>query len=111
VFPLDSTTSFEEADANDLRSQATLPGMTGEKLDLTIVPEEVRDVRGPVDERTRFVGVLADFYDGPRRLLLEPSCLGDRPRRVLLGSSDAAGDGRPTRWDPAPTGRRSSSRD
>lgn len=87
LYPLDNATAFQETDASELLGSATtLVGMTGRRWDRTIIPGEARAVQEHLPERTQFVGLVADFYDGPRKELVRPRCEKDekKQRRLLL---------------------------
>ncbi len=87
LFPLENDTAFQEADASELLGAATtLVGMTGRRWDRTVIPGEARAVQEHLPERTQFVGLVADFYDGPRKELVRPRCDDDKKkqRKLLL---------------------------
>lgn len=87
LYPLENATAFQETDASELLvSSTTLVGMTGRRWDRTIIPGEARAVQEHLPERTQFVGLVADFYDGPRKELVRPQCDDNakKRRRLLL---------------------------
>ncbi len=85
LYPLENDTAFQEADAAELLgASATLVGMTGRRWDRTVLPGEARAVQEHLPERTQFVGLVADFYDGPRKELVRPRCDKDEKKRDRL---------------------------
>jgi type VI secretion system VasD/TssJ family lipoprotein len=85
LLPLRSTAGFLEAEPAALLGGAAVPGQSGAGADWTLLPREVREIREPVQEGTQFVGVVADFSRGPRRVALALGCGPDgKPRRVSL---------------------------
>ena len=51
-----------------------LAGQTGRVWDTTLLPGEERTVQEMLPRDTALVGVVADFFAGPARVLLEPGC-------------------------------------
>jgi type VI secretion system VasD/TssJ family lipoprotein len=95
LFPLENATAFDETDARDLLAVADggkLVGLSGPVLDVTLLPAEVRRVRERFQDRTVAVGLVADFYGGPRKAVLDPVCNEKKPRRLLLLADDVQTD-------------------
>ncbi len=95
LFPLENATAFDESDARDLLGVADggkLAGLAGPVVDVTLLPAEVRMVRERFQDRTQAVGLVADFYGGPRKVVLEPGCDEKKPRRLLLLADDVQAD-------------------
>jgi type VI secretion system VasD/TssJ family lipoprotein len=85
LFPLENDTAFKEANPVDLLRGKALPGSTGPGLPVPMAPKETRELRDLVDARTRFVGMVADFYGGPQTALVEIGCKKkEQPRRLVL---------------------------
>ena len=84
-YPLENATAFEETDAQELlANSATLVGMTGRRWDRVVIPGETRPVEEHLPERTQFVGLVADFYTGPRKQLVSPRCATDAKKKLRL---------------------------
>lgn len=73
-YPLLNTTAFHEADARDLLRRIELAGQTGQPFEATFLPGEERDLREKLPRDTAMVGIVADFFEGPSKVLIEPSC-------------------------------------
>jgi predicted component of type VI protein secretion system len=85
LFPLENDTAFKEANPADLLKGKPLPGSTGPGVPVPMAPKETRELRDLVDARTRFVGLVADFYGGPQTALVEIGCKSkQQPRRLVL---------------------------
>ena len=85
-YPLSNSTEFREADAYDLLERIDLAGQTGKVWDTTLLPGEERSVKEMLPRDTALIGIVADFFSGPARVLLEPGC-GPLSRGVLVVTS------------------------
>jgi len=84
-FPLENATAFEQTDAADLlRGDGAVAGASGPRTEFQILPKEKRELRDRVEPRTRFVGVIADFYGGAQKALLPIGCDGKKLRPLVL---------------------------
>ena len=82
-YPLQNATAFQEADSRDLLRRPELAGQTGAPFETTILPGEQRDLEEVLPRDTALVGIIADFYSGPSKVVIEPRC-----RAIVLSSSD-----------------------
>ena len=75
LYPLQNIAAFNAADPIDLlKSDAKPPGFTGDRWEETVYPGEVKKIEVKLPRDTAFVGVLADFYNGPSRTVVEAKC-------------------------------------
>ena len=66
VLPLQNSSAFRASDPLDLLNEARPPGLTGDPWEVTIYPGEVKTLQETLPRDTVYLGVLADFYNGPR---------------------------------------------
>jgi predicted component of type VI protein secretion system len=73
-FPLQNTAEFQTADLRDLIDGEKLEGQAGERWSKTVLPGQKLELRELLPREAVNVGLLADFYGGPRRALLSATC-------------------------------------
>ncbi len=89
-FPLQNVSAFNTTDPIDLLRGEKPPGITGDPWDVTLYPGEIRTLEEKLPTDTVFVGMVADFYRGPSRTVVEASCptLGLGGIKIVLSSND-----------------------
>lgn len=89
-YPLQNVSAFETADPVDLLRGKQPPGLTGDPWEETLYPGEIRTLETNLPTDTLFVGVVADFYRGPSRTVIEASCptMGLGGTKIVLSSND-----------------------
>ena len=89
-FPLQNVSAFNQTDPVDLLNGVQPPGSTGDAWEVTLLPGETRNLEEKLPADTGFVGLVADFYRGPSRTVVEASCgsLGLGGTKIVLSSND-----------------------
>jgi type VI secretion system VasD/TssJ family lipoprotein len=87
-YPLQNVMAFRQADAVELLDGKRPAGMTGEAWETTVFPGSSRELRESLPRDTQYVGILADFYGGPSRAVVEAECGRFSSRSVVLSASD-----------------------
>ncbi len=89
-FPLQNVSAFNTTDPADLLQGEKPPGLTGDPWEVTLYPDEIRTLEEKLPADTVFVGLVADFYRGPSRTVVEASCptLGLGGTKIVLSSND-----------------------
>ncbi len=89
-YPLQNISAFNTTDPVDLLSGAKPPGLTGDPWEVTVHPGEIRKLEEKLPRDTVFIGLVADFYSGPSRTVVEADCatLGLGGTRIVLSSED-----------------------
>lgn len=87
-YPLQNVMAFRQSDANDLLGGDRPPGLMGDRFEITVFPGTTQEVSESLPRDTRFVGILADFYNGPSKAVVEAECQMFGGTAVVLSSSD-----------------------
>lgn len=87
-YPLQTAASFQEADPYDLLNRIELAGQTGKPWETTILPGEQRVIEEMLPRDTALIGIVADFFSGPGKVLIEPGCGPLGGGSVVLSSGD-----------------------
>jgi type VI secretion system VasD/TssJ family lipoprotein len=87
-YPLQNVMAFRQTDAVDLLDGKRPPGLMGDRFEITIFPGTQRQVSETLPRDTQFVGILADFYNGPSKAVVEAQCGMFGGPTVVLSSSD-----------------------
>jgi type VI secretion system VasD/TssJ family lipoprotein len=87
-YPLQNVSAFNTTDPTDLLNGVHPPGLTGDPWEVTIYPGEIKKLEEQLPRDTAFVGLVADFYHGPSRTVVEADCaaIGDGTRIVLTSN-------------------------
>ena len=88
LYPLQNVMAFRSTDAVDLLDSARPPGMTGDRWETTILPGDNQQVRETLPRDTQYIGVLADFYGGPSKEIVEAQCPTFGRDTLVLTRSD-----------------------
>jgi predicted component of type VI protein secretion system len=93
LFPLASTTSFEQANVNELLGGEKPLGALSDPLPVTLSPGEKRAFRELLPSQTNQIGVVADYYRAPgdpegTRTLVVPARCGLRKPKLELTPKD-----------------------
>jgi type VI secretion system VasD/TssJ family lipoprotein len=92
LFRLTGSDAFERADARGLAADPhPLPGALGSPLERTISPGTTLSVDVPRKPPPAFVGLVAAYAAGPRKLLLPVSEPSDAPSGCIHLGADAIG--------------------
>jgi type VI secretion system VasD/TssJ family lipoprotein len=87
-YPLQNMMAFRQSDPDELLGGKRPPGMTGDVWETTVMPGAYRELRETLPRDTQFVGILADFYKGPSRAVVEAKCPTFGKPSVVLSGSD-----------------------
>lgn len=89
-YPLQNVSAFKTTDPSDLLRGDAPPGMTGDPWEVTMYPGQIRTLEEKLPANTVFVGLVADFYKGPSRVVVETGCssFGMGGTRIVLSSND-----------------------
>lgn len=87
-FGLQSPTGFLGADLTRLVNGEKPPGMIGERLEATVLPNQRVELQEQLPRDTPYVGVVADFYRKPSGAVLEPSCGVFGGSKIVLSATD-----------------------
>jgi type VI secretion system VasD/TssJ family lipoprotein len=77
-YPLQSETAFQESDLRDLIAGEKPAGLTGERWEATVLPGETLLLDEPLPRDTSQLGIVADYYRGPSRVVLSGRCASER---------------------------------
>jgi len=87
-YPLQNVMAFRQTDPVDLLDGKRPPGLMGDRFEITVFPGTQREVSESLPRDTQFVGILADFYNGPSKAVVEAQCGMFGGSTVVLSSSD-----------------------
>ncbi len=87
-YPLQNSMAFRQADAEELLRGKHPPGMTGDAWETTVFPGGRHKLRESLPRDTQIIGILADFYSGPSRTLVDADCGTFWKTKVVLSASD-----------------------
>lgn len=87
-YPLQNLMAYRQTDPVELLNGGRPPGLTGDPWEITILPGAVRELEETLPLNTRFVGILADFYNGPSQAVVEAACPMFGSQTVVLSASD-----------------------
>ena len=90
MFPLQNISAFQTTDPLDLLNGVRPPGTTGDPWEVTVYPGVVKEIEEKLPRDTVYVGLVADFYRGASRAVVEASCptLGFGGIDIVLSSKD-----------------------
>ena len=90
LFPLQNISAFNTTDPLDLLRGVQPPGLTGDSWEVTIYPGEIKKLEEKLPRDTVFLGVVADFYNGPSRTVVNAKCstFGLGGTKIILSSND-----------------------
>jgi type VI secretion system VasD/TssJ family lipoprotein len=89
LYPLQNSTAFQASDPRDLVSGTKPLGLTGEPWEITVLPGQTLALDEPLPRDTSKVGIVADYYRGPRRVVASASCDDSSGAKLVLSTSDA----------------------
>ena len=87
-YPLQNAQAFTSSDPQELLGGERVPGTTGDAWEITVFPGATQELREKLPRDTEYVGVLADFYAGPSRTVVEADCGTFSQTAIVLSSSD-----------------------
>ena len=89
-YPLQNISAFNTTDPLDLLRGVKPPGLTGDPWEVTVYPGEVRKLEEKLPRDTVYLGVVADFYNGPSRTVVKADCaaFGLGGTKIVLSSND-----------------------
>jgi type VI secretion system VasD/TssJ family lipoprotein len=90
LYPLQNISAFNTTDPVDLLRGVKPPGLTGDPWEVTVYPGEIKKLEEKLPRDTVFVGVVADFYSGPSRTVVDADCatFGLGGAKIALSSND-----------------------
>lgn len=89
LYPLQNISAFNTTDPVDLLNGMKPPGVTGDSWDVTVYPGQIQKLEVKLPRDTAFVGLVADFYNGPSRAVIEADCpTFGSGTRIILTTSD-----------------------
>lgn len=88
MYPLQNISAFETTDPADLLNGTKPPGLTGDPWEVTVYPGEIQTLEEKLPRDTVFLGIVADFYNGPSRTIVEADCATIGTQKIILSSND-----------------------
>ncbi len=88
LYPLKNESAFHALDVEDLLNGVRPSGMTGQRLKYEILPGDDREIEEILPRDTGYVGILADFFSGPRTQVVSQGCGSFGNSTILLSASD-----------------------
>jgi len=88
-YPLQNVTAFEATNARDLIRGAKPAGVAGEPWQTTVLPGQTVKLAEQLPKDTANLGIVADYYRGPSRIVVSSSCDSDDEQRVITLSAAA----------------------
>ena len=88
-YPLLNVTAFEASNARDLIRGAKPAGVAGEPWQTTVLPGQTLKLGEQLPRDTAYLGIVADYYRGPSRIVVSASCDSDEEERVIALSAGA----------------------
>ena len=87
-YPLQNVMAFNAMDSDELLNGGRPPGLTGDPWETTVYPGQQMSLEEKLPRYTVFLGVLADFYSGPSRAVVEADCSMVGNQKIVLSSRD-----------------------
>ena len=87
-YPLQNVMAFNAMDSDELLNGGRPPGLTGDPWETTVYPGQKMNLEEKLPRDTVFLGVLADFYSGPSRAVVEADCSLVGNQKIVLSSRD-----------------------
>jgi type VI secretion system VasD/TssJ family lipoprotein len=87
-YPLRNVTAFQAADLRELLRGGRPAGLTGEPWQTTVLPGQRLVFEEQLPRETASLGVVADYYRGPSRAVVEASCGWFGGESLVLTSGD-----------------------
>ena len=88
-YPLQNATAFEATNARDLIRGAKPAGVAGEPWQTTVLPGQTLKLAEQLPRDTADLGIVADYYRGPSRIVIPASCDSDDAERVITLAAGA----------------------
>ena len=88
-YPLQNVTAFEAMSARDLIHGDKPAGVVGEPWQTTVRPGQTLKLAEQLPRDTAHLGIVADYYRGPSRIVISASCDSDDAERVIALSDVA----------------------
>ena len=88
-YPLQNATAFEATNARDLIRGEKPAGVAGEPWQTTVRPGQTLRLGEQLPRDTADLGIVADYYRGPSRIVIPASCDSDEAERVVTLSAGA----------------------
>jgi len=82
-YPLQNATAFEATNARDLIRGTKPAGVAGEPWQTTVRPGQTVKLGEKLPPETADLGIVADYYRGPSRIVIPASCDSDDEERVI----------------------------
>ena len=86
-YPLQNVTAFEATSGRDLIRGAKPAGVAGEPWQTTVLPGQTLKLAEQLPRDTAHLGIVADYYRGPSRIVVSASCDSDEEERVIALSA------------------------
>jgi len=88
-YPLENATAFQATDVRDLIRGAKPAGVAGESWQTVALPGQKLKLTEPLPPKTTQLGIVADYYHGPSRVIVPTKCDSDA-RPIALSDSEIA---------------------
>jgi len=88
-YPLQNVTAFEATSGRDLIRGAKPSGVAGEPWQTTVRPGQTLKLGEQLPRDTAHLGLVADYYRGPSRVVIATDCDSDDEQRVITLAASA----------------------
>jgi predicted component of type VI protein secretion system len=88
-YPLTNATAFAATNARDLIRGEKPAGVAGEPWQTTVRPGQTLKLGEKLPPDTADLGIVADYYRGPSRIVIPASCDSDDEERVITLATGA----------------------
>jgi type VI secretion system VasD/TssJ family lipoprotein len=88
-YPLENATAFQATDERDLLRGAKPAGLAGEPWQTIALPGQKLKLTEPLPKNATQLGIVADYYHGPSRVIVPTKCDSDA-RPIALSDSEIA---------------------
>jgi type VI secretion system VasD/TssJ family lipoprotein len=89
-YPLQNVTAFEASSVRDLIRGEKPAGLAGEPWQTTVLPGQKLRVGEQLPKDTAQIGVVADYYRGPSRVIASTTCESETGNVLVLSASEIA---------------------
>jgi type VI secretion system VasD/TssJ family lipoprotein len=87
-YPLSNVTAFDATDLRDLVRGEKPAGLSGEPWQTTILPGQKLVLGEQLPEKSTQLGIVADYYRGPSRVIVPASCDSDEASVITLSPTE-----------------------
>jgi type VI secretion system VasD/TssJ family lipoprotein len=88
-YPLENATAFQATDVRDLIRGAKPAGLAGEPWQTVALPGQKLKLTEPLPKNATQLGIVADYYHGPSRVIVPTKCDSDA-HPIALSDSEIA---------------------